>query len=84
MEKENLVREYMGKGLVRDQCLEVVGLSKNQFYYQEKGTRPGKSPTLTTPWRNPETKTVHQVENQTVVKEVVAIKLDQIMPTGIK
>ncbi|MBK8514706.1 MAG: DDE-type integrase/transposase/recombinase [Saprospiraceae bacterium] len=76
MEKENLVRDYMGQGLLRDQCLEIVGLSKNQFYYQAKGTRPGKSPTLTTAWRNPETYIVHQVDNQEVVKKVVAIKLD--------
>jgi transposase InsO family protein len=76
MEKAALVREYMHQGIKRDQCLEMVGLTKNQFYYQRTGKKPGRVKTETTTWRDPQTKIYHEVDNTEVVKQVVEIKLD--------
>lgn len=41
-EAKSLVRNYMGLGLNREICLDVVGLTRNQFYYSTKGTKPDK------------------------------------------
>lgn len=80
MEKSHLVREYMQQGIKRDHGLELVGMSKNQFYYQSKGGRPGRRNTQTTRWRDPATKIFHERDNTVVVKEVVEIKLDPDHP----
>jgi transposase InsO family protein len=66
----------MGKGLKRDQCLEIVGLSKNQFYYTSKGTKPGPTPTATTRWRDPNTLISYEVDNVEVVQKIIEIKLN--------
>lgn len=76
MEKAKLVREYMNQGLKRDHCLELVGMTKNQFYYKSKGTKPGKQKTDTTKWRDPETKIYYDVDNADVVQQIVDLKLD--------
>lgn len=76
MEKELLVREYMSKGLMRDQCLEIVNLSKNQFYYIPNGKRPGKAPSVTTRWRDPQTEIQYEIDNKEVVNKIVEIKLN--------
>ncbi len=34
----------MSQGVSRDKSLAIVGLTKNQFYYQSNGLRPGKKP----------------------------------------
>lgn len=70
----------MNKGLGRDQCLDIVGLSRNQFYYTEQGTQKGKKPSTTTTWRDPSTQISYEVSNAVVIDQIVSFKLnpDQI------
>ena len=66
----------MGLGLRRDMCLEIVGISRNQFYYKPNGGKPGKSATNTTRWRDPQTLQEQLVSNIDVVQKIVEIKLN--------
>jgi transposase InsO family protein len=66
----------MGQGLNRDTCLGIVGLTKNQFYYDLKGTKPGPGPSMTTKWRDPNTMITYEVDNVDVVQKIVDIKLN--------
>ena len=66
----------MGQGLRRSECLSITGLTKNQFYYLEKGTKSGKPPSKTTPWRDPSTLIHYEFDNRDVVQKIVEIKLD--------
>lgn len=67
---------YMSKGLTRDQCLAIVSLSKNQYYYKQKGTKPGRTPTQTTRWRDPNTLISYEVDNIEVIQKIIEIKLN--------
>ena len=66
----------MGLGLRRDMCLEIVGISRNQFYYKPNGGKPGKRATNTTRWRDPQTLQEQLVSNVDVVQKIVEIKLN--------
>ena len=66
----------MGLGIKRDQVLEIVGLTKNQFYYNAIGNKPGKRPSVVTIWRDPNTMINYEVNNENVVDKIVDIKLD--------
>jgi len=66
----------MGQGLKRDQCLEIVGLTKNQLYYRLKGTKPGRGVSTTTEWRDPTTLIHYEVDNRDVVQKIIDIKLN--------
>ena len=66
----------MGQGLKRDDCLRITGLTKHQFYYIEKGTKPGRMPSKTTQWRDPSTLINYEFENRDVVQKIVEIKLN--------
>lgn len=66
----------MGAGLKRDRCLEIVGLTRNQFYYRMKGTNPGKRASNWTKFRDPKTREEREVDNAEVVKKIVEIKVD--------
>jgi len=66
----------MSLGLKRDQCLIITGLTKNQFYYVQKGTKPGRSPSDITPWRDPSTLITYGVDNADLVQKIVDIKLN--------
>lgn len=70
------MREYMSQGMRRDVCLDVVGLTRNEFYYEQKGVKGGKSPSQVTQWRDPTTLTSYEVDNREVVQKIVEIKLD--------
>jgi len=70
------VRDYMSLGMKRDDCLEITGLTKNQFYYVEKGTKPGRRPSNVTLWRDPSTLIKYKVDNADVVQKIVDIKLN--------
>lgn len=74
----------MGLGLKRDVCLRIVGLSKDQFYYQKTGIKPGRRPTHTTLWRDPNTLIAYEVDNADVVQKVVEIKLNPDLPNWYK
>ncbi len=60
----------------RDDCLSIVGLTKHQLYYCQKGTRPGRQPTSTTIRRDPATGDYYEIDNVQVVDKIVEIKLD--------
>ncbi len=66
----------MGQGLKRDKCLGITGLTRNQFYYIEKGTKPGRSLSKTTPWRDPSTLIKYEFDNRDIVQKIVEIKLN--------
>jgi len=51
-------------------------LTKNQFYYVQKGTKPGRSPSDVTQWRDPSTLITYGVDNADVVQKIVEIKLN--------
>jgi len=76
VEREALVWEYMKLGMKRDECLEIVGLTKNQLYYQSKGTKPGRSPSNTTKWRDPSSLISYEVDNASVVEKIIELKLN--------
>lgn len=71
-----LVQAYMSLGLKRDTCLKITGLTRHQLYYVSKGTKPGRSPTETTQWRDPSTLITYKVENEEVIQKIVEIKLN--------
>lgn len=66
----------MSLGLRRDKCLDITRLTKNQFYYVQKGTKPGRSPSDVTQWRDPSTLITYGVDNADVVQKIVEIKLN--------
>lgn len=66
----------MFRGMKRDICLDVVGLSKNQFYYPLTGGHPGRQVSNTTKWRDPCTGEEYEVDNAEVVEKIVRLKLD--------
>ena len=76
MEAKGLVRDYMGSGLGRDNCLDIIGLTRNQFYYNLSGTKPGKGPSRHTIFRDPHTLEEEEIENTEVIKRIVEIKLN--------
>lgn len=49
---KELVRKYMALGLRRNQALELVQISKDQFYYQPKEGRRGIAPSKQTKYRS--------------------------------
>jgi len=66
----------MSLGLKRDNCLDIVCLTKNQFYYTQKGTKPGRRASNVTIWRDPSTLVKYEVDNADVVQKIVDIKLN--------
>ncbi len=65
----------MHQGLSRDKCLEIVGLTKNQFYYEGTGTKPGRGASTTTTWRDSKTLLKYEVDNEDVINKIVEMKL---------
>lgn len=66
----------MSYGLNRNVCLSIAGLTRNQFYYKSKGSKPGRSPSNSTMKRDPESFEEYEVDNADVVSEIVDIKLN--------
>ncbi len=74
----------MSQGLKRDICFAITSLTKDQFYYIQTGVKPGRRPSDTTIWRDPDTMMQYQVDNTDVVQKVVEIKLNPDMPNWYK
>lgn len=74
----------MSQGLKRDVCLAITRLTKDQFYYIQTGVKPGRRPSDTTIWRDPDTMIQYEVDNADVVQKVVEIKLNPDMPNWYK
>lgn len=68
--------EYMSKGIRRDRCLAIVGMSKSEFYHESAGKKSGRAPTTHTKWRNPKNLEVIMKKNDEVLLEAIHIKLD--------
>jgi transposase InsO family protein len=61
-------------GLTRDRVLPILGLSRHQYYYKPKGTRPGNKPTKITR-RLVDNKVVEE-SNEQVVEQIKQVKSD--------
>jgi len=66
----------MELGMKRDECLSIVCLTKNQLYYEQKGTKPGKSPSQSANWRDPQSLITYEIDNVEVVQKIIDIKLN--------
>lgn len=64
----------MSKGLKRDTCLTIIGLSKNQFYYISNGRKPGKRPSLLTRYRDPKTLEEKMMTENQMVMAITTLK----------
>jgi putative transposase len=71
-----MVRHYSARGLKQSYCLSQVGLSKNQYYYQQTGKPRGRRPSTRTMKADPKTMETQQVDNTTVVQRIVEVKLE--------
>lgn len=71
-----MVRDYNAKGLSVQRCLELVGLSSNQYYHKSSGKPVGRRPSTTTEHKSPYTAEITQVSNVDVLSRIVEIKLD--------
>lgn len=67
----------MSKGLKRDTCLKIVGISKNQFYYVSNGRKPGKRPSVFTRFRDPKTLKEELINENKMVLKIIEIKLNK-------
>jgi transposase InsO family protein len=65
-------------------CLEIIGITKNQFYHKSNGKKPGKRATSETKFIDPTTKVEQIVNNEKVVDEIIAIKQDVDQPDYYK
>lgn len=64
----------MFKGLKRDTCLEITGMTKNQLYYISNGRKPGKKPTIYTKYRNPVTLEQTYIREDEMIVKIVLLK----------
>ena len=71
-----MVRTYSSQGLSVSKCLELVGLSANQYYHKKSGKRAGRRPSTTTTHISPYNGELTQVSNLDVLSRIVEIKLD--------
>lgn len=71
-----MVREYMSLGLTRDKCLQIVDLSKNQFYHKSSSQKAGRKASIYTEWKDPKTSELVQISNRKVVDQILIIKSD--------
>jgi transposase InsO family protein len=60
----------------RDRCLKLIGLTKNQFYYQITGNKGGKRVSTTTNLLDSNLRLEKVVANEDVVMEILDLKLD--------
>jgi transposase InsO family protein len=71
-----MVRNYNSEGLSVERCLELVGLTPNQYYHKSSGKPVGRRPSTTTDHKSPYTSELTQVDNVDVLSRIVEIKLD--------
>jgi predicted Zn-dependent protease with MMP-like domain len=71
-----MVRSYCAQGLSLERCFEVTGLTKNQYYYKQSVKKRGRRPSTSTLYKDKSSKDTELIDNTTVVKRIVDIKLD--------
>lgn len=74
----------MAQGLKRDVCLGIARLSKHQFYKPLCTKKPGRQGSVSTPYQDPTTSTIQEVDNTQVINEIVNIKLQPDLPNGYR
>jgi transposase InsO family protein len=84
MEKISLVNEYRFRGLQFVKCLEIVGITKHQFYHKPNGKKSGKRATSETKFIDSTTNEEQMVNNEKVLDEIIAIKQDTDQPDYYK
>lgn len=70
------MRYYNSEGMKVSKCLEIVGLTKNQYYYPQTGQKPGRRPSKTTEYKDHKTGEVIHICNTEVVERIVKLKLN--------
>lgn len=70
------MREYSSHGLSLERCFAITGMTKNQYYYKQSGNKRGRRPSITTLYKDGSEGSTELIENTTVVKRIVDIKLD--------
>ena len=71
-----MVRRYNHEGLSVQRCMNLVGITANQYYHKSSGRSVGRRPSQVTKHICPHTQQESEVDNSEVVKKVVQIKLD--------
>jgi transposase InsO family protein len=71
-----MVRDYASQGLSLDRCFSITGLTKNQYYYKQSGNPRGKRPSTTTLYKDKSRGDELSIDNTSVVRRIVDIKLD--------
>jgi len=73
-ETKELAGKYIGLGLIRDRVLPITGITKHQYYYQPKKTRPGReASTITIRLVSGEKK---EETNEQVVDQIINLQDD--------
>ena len=70
---------YISQGLKRDTALQISGVTKHQYYYKNKRSKPGKKPTLWVKKTSGE-----KVENKQVVKRIEQYQSDNDTDYGYR
>lgn len=77
-EKREIVRSYVAEGLTVQIATSIASMSKSTYYYESKGTRKGRLPSTSTPYRG------QLVPNENVVKAIDEILSEEFIDYGYK
>lgn len=84
-EKKQVVREYVAQGLALNACLEIMGITDNQYYGKKKlGTAKVGRPNTTHTHQYTDEHTIVEVEDQQVVKDIEKVLEDEDTQYGYK
>ena len=78
------MRQYMGLYIQRDDYISIAQLSKHQFYQPLSGQKVGRKGTTKARWRDMVTSEVKEVDSKEMVDEIVASKLNPVLPNGYR
>jgi putative transposase len=81
-EKKALVTKYVSQGLSTNQALKIADVTRHQYYYKQRGGKPGRKPSTHT------IKIVGNeevaVDNSQIVEEIKVLKADPDLNSGYK
>jgi len=75
-----LAKQYMSLSLLRDQVLDITGLTLHHLYYNPTGRKVGKYATNWTTFKDPKTQLVRRRNNEEVVGDIIDILSDKDLP----
>lgn len=70
------MRSYCAQGLSLERCFAITDLTKNQYYYKPSGKKRGRRPSTSTLYKDNSSGGTESIDNSTVVRRIVDIKLD--------